>query len=50
MKLYADELGGNDFISLNYYMTLKDELLKPCEMSVQKVIHFLEKHKLKEKG
>jgi len=50
IKLYADELGGNDFISLNYYMTLKDELLKPCEMSVQKVIHFLEKHKLKEKG
>jgi peptide-methionine (S)-S-oxide reductase len=40
-KIYAEELGGNDFISLNYYITTKDELLKPCEMPRQKVIHFL---------
>jgi len=41
IKLYAEELGGNDFISLNYYLTSAKELLKPCEMPKQKVIHFL---------
>ena len=41
-KVYAKELGGNNFISLNYYITKTQELLKPCEMSQQKVIHFLE--------
>lgn len=40
-KLYAKELAGNDFISLNYYITSQHELLKPCEMPVQKVIQFL---------
>ncbi len=40
-KIYAEELGGNDFISLNYYQTSTDEFLKPCEMSEDKVIHFL---------
>ncbi|MBC8755500.1 peptide methionine sulfoxide reductase [Kordia sp. YSTF-M3] len=40
-KIFAEELGGNDFISLNYYITSKGELLKPCEMPEQKVIHFL---------
>ncbi|MGH1387567.1 peptide methionine sulfoxide reductase [Kordia sp.] len=44
-KIYAEELGGNDFISLNYYITTKDELLKPCEMPQQKVIHFLTNYK-----
>ena len=41
IKLYAEELGGNDFISLNYYSTAKGEFLKPCEMPEQKVISFL---------
>ena len=40
-KVYAEELGGNDFISLNYYITSNDEKLKPCEMDDEKVIHFL---------
>lgn len=40
-KIYAEELGGNDFISLNYYITSNGERLKPCEMPEQKVIHFL---------
>lgn len=40
-KIYAKELGGNNFISLNYYITSKGEILKPCEMPAQKVIHFL---------
>lgn len=41
-KIYGKELQGNDFISLNYYITKQKELLKPCEMPEQKVIHFLE--------
>jgi len=40
IKLYAKELGGNDFISLNYYPDLKDGL-KPCEMPQEKVINFV---------
>jgi hypothetical protein len=27
--------------SLNYYVTKTNELLKPCEMPEEKVIHFL---------
>lgn len=40
-KIYAEELGGLDFISLNYYITTSSEKLKPCEMPDVKVIHFL---------
>lgn len=40
-KIYAEELGGNDFISLNYYITRQKELLKPCEMPEEKIIDFL---------
>ncbi len=43
-KVYAEELGGNNFISLNYYCTSQHEILKPCEMPKQKVIHFLENY------
>ena len=46
LKLYAKELGGNDFISLNYYITKSKELLKPCEMSETKVMHFIKNVKL----
>jgi hypothetical protein len=41
IKLYAEELGGNDFISLNFYPKLQGGLLKPCEMPKQKVIDFI---------
>lgn len=40
-KIYAKELGGTNFISLNYYITRQNELLKPCEMPEEKVIDFL---------
>lgn len=45
IKLYAEELGGNDIISLNYYITSGSENLKPCEMPKEKVIHFLINYK-----
>lgn len=41
-KIYGEELGGTNFISLNYYITKKINVLKPCEMPEQKVVHFLE--------
>lgn len=41
IKLYAEELGGNDVISLNYYHVSDRWLLKPCEMSDEKVIGFV---------
>lgn len=40
-KIYGEELGGKDFISLNYYITKDNNLLKPCEMPEQKVVDFL---------
>ncbi len=40
-KVYAEALGGNDFISFNFYLTAKGEQLKPCEMPRQKVLDFL---------
>ena len=45
-KIYGKELQGNDFISLNYYITSHKDLLKPCEMPEQKAIHFLENIKI----
>jgi hypothetical protein len=46
IKLYAKELGDNDFISLNYYTNIGDGLLKPCEMPKEKVINFILKLKI----
>ncbi len=40
-KVYAEELGGCNFISFNYYITYTSEKLQPCEMPAQKVIDFL---------
>ncbi len=41
-KLEAEELGGNDYISLNLYrLATGDALLKPCEMSETKVRDFV---------
>ena len=41
LKVYAEELGGNDIVSGNYYPTIKSGTLKPCEMSDAKVIDFV---------
>jgi len=41
IKVYAEELGGNDFISFNFYITNKMEKLNPCEMPEAKVINFV---------
>ncbi len=46
IKLYAKELGANDFISLNYYPQIKNGLLKPCEMPQEKVMDFIVDMKL----
>lgn len=46
IKLYAEELGGTDFISLNYYPQIQDGLLKPCEMPEEKVITFILEHEV----
>ncbi len=47
-KIYAERLQGNDFISLNYYITSTSQLLKPCEMPAQKVIYFLKNMKIQD--
>jgi peptide-methionine (S)-S-oxide reductase len=41
LKVYAQELGGKDIVSGNYYPTIKNGTLKPCEMSDKKVIDFV---------
>ncbi|ASO04216.1 MULTISPECIES: hypothetical protein [Arenibacter] len=45
-KVYAEELGGKDFISFNFYISEKGEQLKPCEMPAEKVIYFLTNYHL----
>ena len=42
MKLWAEELGGADRVSLNIYAPSSgDPALKPCEMPVDKVTAFV---------
>lgn len=41
IKLVAEELGGDDYISLNFYRLHKGARLYPCEMSAQKVSDFI---------
>ena len=41
MKLVAEELGGGDYISLNFYDLTNGPALYPCEMPAGKVIAFL---------
>jgi hypothetical protein len=42
LKLYAEELGGTDFVSLNLYTPEHgDPSLRPCEMPVEKVMAFI---------
>jgi len=43
IKIYAEKLGGKNLVSLNYYRTSNKEVLKPCEMSEQKVKDFISK-------
>ncbi len=42
LKLFAEELGGSDFVSFNLYLT-GDGIprLKPCEMPAAKVVDFV---------
>jgi hypothetical protein len=45
-KLFAEELGGSDFVSFNLFKVGEDqEILKPCEMAAEKVIEFVLKFK-----
>jgi peptide-methionine (S)-S-oxide reductase len=46
IKLYAKELKGKDIVSGNYFTTIKNGLLKPCEMSDKKVIDFVNSLKI----
>jgi hypothetical protein len=41
LKLYARDLGGTDFISLNLYHLASGDVLKPCEMAEAKVRDFV---------
>jgi len=41
-SVYAEELGGTDVVSANLYLTASGPLLKPCEMSAEVVLEFLE--------
>ncbi|GAB2865813.1 hypothetical protein [Nocardioides pacificus] len=41
LKVYAEELGGTDFVSANLYRVEGRELFRPCEMPADKVVRFL---------
>ena len=41
LKIYAENLSQRNIVSGNYYPTMKGGMLKPCEMSDAKVIHFV---------
>lgn len=45
MKLVAEERGGADYISMNYYDLAKGPRLFPCEMSAEKVVAFLRNYR-----
>jgi peptide-methionine (S)-S-oxide reductase len=40
-SVYAEALDGSDVVSANLYRVDGDDLLKPCEMSSEKVVDFL---------
>lgn len=40
-KVYAEELGGDDMISANLYLTAAGAAFRPCEMPAAKVTDFL---------
>ena len=41
VKLYAHDLAGPDFVSLNLYHLAAGDVLKPCEMAEAKVRAFV---------
>ena len=41
VKLVGEELGGRDYISLNYFRLASGARLKPCEMPARKVMDFV---------
>ena len=41
IKIYAEDLSSQDIVSGNYYPTMKGGMLKPCEISDEKIIHFV---------
>ncbi len=41
IKVYAEDLSSKDIVSGNYYPSMKNGMLKPCEMSDKKVIDFV---------
>lgn len=41
LKLWAEELGGTDFVSANVYAGRAGEAFRPCEMPAEKVLAFL---------
>jgi hypothetical protein len=41
VSMYAEELGGQDVVSANLYLTADGPQLRPCEMPAGKVIEFL---------
>lgn len=41
VKLYAHDLAGTDFVSLNLYHLASGDVLKPCEMPEAKVRAFV---------
>ena len=41
VKLYAHDLAGRDFVSLNLYHLASGDVLKPCEMPEAKVRAFV---------
>lgn len=41
LKLVAEEIGGRDYISLNFYDLRTGPRLFPCEMPVEKVVAFV---------
>jgi len=42
VKLYAEALDAKDHVSFNLYRLEKSDELRPCEMSDQKVIDFVQ--------
>jgi hypothetical protein len=41
LAVYAEELGGQDVVSANLYLTADSQHLRPCEMTAEKVVDFL---------
>jgi hypothetical protein len=41
LQLFARELGGTDFVSLNLYHLASGDVLKPCEMAEAKARAFV---------